>query len=366
MIALRPSSAHIWTQCPGQPVMASRVPKPEPTDPSREGTCAAWVAEMVLTGQRSDTSAMISESHENGWLVTPDMAAHIRRYIEMVRSHGGQIHTERKVRLNQFVEGTPDAYAVLSAEGTLFADDLKYGYLPVEPYRNPQVSIYVGSIIRDLMLSGVTITSVQIGIYQPRAWHPSGSYRTWQVSAADLMQYVAEIEAAIPATQADSPILKAGEHCEYCPAAATCAALANANYRTYDKITSDTQRHMRDDELKQELEFLMKAKAMLDGRETAVYAEAEARIARGAHIPGWHMAERRGARRFKFDAATIKMLTGGIDPVDKKMVTPAELERRGADPKIVEKLTEIPRIKPALQPIPPGYFTNMFKAKDAK
>ena len=345
--------------------MASRVPAPAPTDPSREGTCAAWVAEMVLTGQRPDTAAMIGESHANGWLVTPDMAAHIRRYVEMVRSHGGQIHTERKVRLNQWVEGTPDAFAVLSETGELKADDLKYGYLPVEPYRNPQVSIYVGSIVRALMLSGVVITSIQIGIYQPRAWHPAGAYRTWNVSVGDLMAFVAEIEAAIPATQVERPVLVPGEHCEYCPAAATCAALANANYRMYDKITSDTQRHMRDGELKEELEFLAKARAMLDGRETAVYAEAEARIAKGAHIPGWHMAERRGARRFKYDPATVKMLTG-VDATDKKMVTPAELERRGADPKIVEKLTEIPRIKPSLQPIPPGYFTNMFKAKDAK
>ena len=119
---------------------------------------------------------------------------------------------------------------------------------------------------------------------------------------------------------------------------------------------------MRDTELKEELEFLMKAKAMLEGRETAVYAEAEARIAKGAHIPGWHMAERRGARRFKYNASAIKMMTG-VDATDKKMVTPAELERRGADPKIVEQLTEIPRIKPALQPIPPGYFTDMFKRK---
>ena len=102
---------------------------------------------------------------------------------------------------------------------------------------------------------------------------------------------------------------------------------------------------------------------MLEGRETAVYAEAEARVSKGAHIPGWHMEERRGARRFKVGAEVIKALTG-IDATDVKLVTPAELERRGAPPGIVAKLSEIPRIKPALKPIPPGFYANMFKQRN--
>ena len=341
------------------------VPVPEPTDPAREGTCAAWVAEMVLTGQRPNTTVMVGESHENGWLVTPDMTAHIARYVDMVRSHGGQIHTERKVRLNEFVEGTPDAFAVLDTEGVLFADDLKFGYLPVEPHRNPQVSIYVGAILRRLTSTGVVIRKIVIGIYQPRAWHPAGAYRTWITTPEELMAFVHEIEAAIPATQVQNPLAVPGTHCEYCPAASTCAANAHANYRIYEQESASTQRHMTDTEMAEELLFLEKAKAMLDGRETAIYAEAEARIAKGAHIPGWHMEERRGARRFKYPPATIKLLTG-VDATEIKIVTPAELERRGAAPAVVQGLTEQPRIKPSLKRIPPGYFINLFKAKDSK
>jgi hypothetical protein len=360
MIPLRPSSAHVWTKCPGQPTMVSRLPPEVPSDPAREGTCAAWVAEMVLTGQVPDAAAMLGRSHENGWLITDDMVAYIAKYVEQVRSHGGKVSVERKVRLNRWVEGTPDAFAVLDADGVLRADDLKYGFGIVEPYRNPQVSIYVAAILRHLTSRDVIIRRVVIGIYQPRAWHPAGVYRTWACTPEQLMEFVHEIEATIPDTQVENPKLTAGSHCDHCPAAATCAAVAHENYRVFEHVASDTQRHMSGDELARELSFLQLAQDMLDARTTAVYAEAEARMKQAQHIPGWHMEERRGQRRWKVPAPVVKALTG-IDPEVKKMVTPAELERLGASPVVVKAITELPLIKPKLTRIPPGYYKGLFK-----
>lgn len=360
MIPLRPSSAHVWTKCPGQPTMVSRLPPEVPSDPAREGTCAAWVAEMVLTNQVPNAAAMLGRSHENGWLVTDEMVAYIAKYVDHVRSHGGQISVERKVRLNQWVEGTPDAFAVLGDGGILRADDLKYGFGIVEAYRNPQVSVYVGAILRHLVARGVIIKQIVIGIYQPRAWHPAGIYRTWTCTPEQLMAFVAEIEAAIPATQVSDPVLVPGSHCDYCPAAATCAAVTHENYRIHEAIASSTQRHMSGEELSRELAFLELAQDMLDARTTAVHAEAEARMKRAQHIPGWHMEERRGNRRWKVPAPVVKALTG-IDPEVKKMVTPSELERLGASPVAVRAITELPIIKPALKRIPPGYYKGLFK-----
>ena len=357
MIPLRPSSAHMWTQCPGQPTMAGRMPPETPTDAAREGTCAAWVAEMMLTHHAVYPG--VGAQHENGWLVTDDMVSHITKYVELVRSHGGTISVERKVRLNQWVEGTPDAFAVLDAEGTLRADDLKYGFVPVEPYRNPQVSIYVGAILRHLTARGVIIRQVVIGIYQPRAWHPAGIYRTWVATPEQLMAYVAEIEASIPATQEANPRLVPGSHCEYCPAASTCAAVTHENYRVHAKVCADTQRHMSQAELAEELAFLELAEDMLKARRTAVSAEAEARLKRAQHIPGWHLGERRGNRRFTVGADVVRALTG-IEPSTAKMVTPVELERMGASPVMLKAITEVPIITPKLERIPPGFYTNLF------
>lgn len=359
---LRPSAAHIWTKCPANPLMASRAPEEVPGDPAREGTCAAWVAEMVLTGEVQQASDLIGRNHSNGWLVEPDMTHRIQRYVELVRSYGGTIHTERKVELNGRIKGTPDAYAILAADAILRVDDLKYGYGIVEPYQNPQISIYAGAILRYLTARGVVIRQVVIGVYQPRAWHPAGIHRTWKTTPEELMAYVHGIEAAGELAQAPDPVAKPGAHCEYCPAAATCPAVTAANYRVYDMLCANQQRHMTPDEMAEELAFLAEADDMLKGRMNALHAEAQARIKRGEHIPGWHMEQGAGQRRWRVAAATVRALTG-INPEVPKMVTPAELERMGASPALVRHLTETPRTAPRIKPVPPRYFANLFKGR---
>ncbi len=359
---LRPSAAHIWTKCPANPLMASKMPPEVPGDAAREGTCAAWVAEMVLTGVVACAAELIGTNHENGWLVEPDMAQKIQKYIDHLHKRGGKIFVERKVRLNPLIEGTPDAWALLDDDGVLHGDDLKYGFSIVEPYKNPQVSIYLGAIIRFLTARGVTIKRVVVGIYQPRSWHPAGIYRTWSCFPEELMAFVHEIEAAGEKTQVADPRATPGDHCGYCPAASTCAALAAANYRIFDMLCTATQRHMTAVEMAEELTFLEKANDMLQGRMNAVTTEAEARVKRGETIPGWHMEQRAGQRRFTAPASVIRALTGK-NPEVPKMVTPAELERMGASEAVVAKLSETPRTTPRLKRIAPGYFTNMFSKK---
>lgn len=359
---LRPSSAHIWLNCAAAPLLSSRVPSEPESDPAREGTCAAWVAEMVLTGAYPTCKDLAGLSHENGWLVEVDMAQKIQKYVDLVRSYGGNIHTERKVRLNKHIAGTPDAFAVLDKEGVLYVDDLKYGMKIVEPFENEQVSIYAGAILRHLTARSVNITRVVIGIYQPRAWHPSGIHRTWSCYPETLGKFVSKIEAAGVEAQNPDPVATPGSHCRYCPAAATCSANAGENYQVYETLAAQHQRHMTVAEMAEELEFLDRAMDMLKGRKSTVEAEAAARIKRAETIPGWSLQHGAGQRRFTKSAFEI-MVTTGVDPRMTKMVTPAELERRGATEESMKGLTETPRTTPRLKRIPAGYFANMFKQR---
>jgi hypothetical protein len=50
----------------------------------------------------------------------------------------------------------------------------------------------------------------------------------------------------------------------------------------------------------------------------------------------------------------------GVDPTSGKMVTPAELERRGADPEVVKLMTETPDTKAKLQPVRPEDMARAF------
>ena len=339
--------------------MAGNMPPEVPSDPAREGTCAAWLAELVLTGQIADCAAGIGRIHENGWVVDAPMAFHIQKYVDLVRSHGGQVHTERRVTLNPMIAGTPDAFAVVDSTGTLHVDDLKYGFGIVEPEKNTQVSIYAGAILRMLTARDVRIGMVRIGIYQPRAWHPLGIYRTWTLRPEHLMEFVQWIEARGQDCQDPNAPLRPGDHCKHCEAQATCAASAWSLYTAFDAISSQVQRHMTGEELAQELDFLDRIARMIEGRQAAIEAEAEARIKHKDHIPGWHMEPRSGNRKFKLTPAQIKMITG-FDVSKTGTMTPDEAERAGMNPDFIAMLTERPTLKPKLKRVPEGYYRKLF------
>jgi hypothetical protein len=352
----------MWLACAAQPRMASNAPDEVPGDAAREGTCAAWVAEMVLTGAAVDAAALVDTAHENGWIVTADMAAHVQPYVDKLRSYGGDIHVERKVILNRHVKGTPDGFSVMDKEGILRVKDLKYGFLVVEPYRNPQVSIYAGAILRYLAARDVKITRVEISIYQPRAWHPLGIDRVWVIHPTELMEFVHEIEAASEGCQNPSALATPGDHCYYCPAAPTCAASAHEAYRIHSHVVEGTQRHMTAEELTKELAFLDMAEEMITGRKKAVFAEAESRVTRGEHLPGWHMQRGSGQRRWKVSPDVVEAITG-IDIKKVATITPAEAERMKVHPELLKTLTETPQLTPKLRRIPPGFYSQLFKMR---
>lgn len=352
------------------PRLAASLPEEPPSDPAREGTCAAWLAEMVLRGEVSKADEMVGESHENGWLIEDDMAHHIQGYVDHLTSRGGQIHVERKVRLNEMIAGTPDAFATaVSTERDmydLFVDDLKYGYDIVDPYRNTQVSIYAGAIMRKFRGK---IRRVVIGIYQPRAWHPQGIYRTWELWPENLSKFVREIEASGHDCQATDSKATPGFHCEHCPVAGSCVALTHSIYKGWRVISDERQGTLTGRRLAEEIEFIDMMEKMVKARRSQLRAEATARIKAGQFVPDYGFEEAFGNRKFTADAMTLMVQTG-VDPYeDRKLCTPAELIRRTPKgrrkevEKIIEGMTTRPRIPPKLVKYDQDHFKRLFGKK---
>lgn len=357
MINLRPSGAYRWSRCAAAPTFEQSVPVEPPSDEAREGTAAAWVADQVLQGRVSDIKELNGVTHENGWLITDEMIYYVNGYVEMIRSRGGSISTEQFVRLNEFIAGTLDVSAEVSGD-TLHIDDLKYGFRIVETYENPQLIIYGAAEL--LRIQNPNIRRVELGIYQPRAFHPDGIYRVWPMSVAELWQYANHLIERGRACQMPVPPATPGTHCADCPARTSCNALATTNYAFYQVIEDVRQRSLRPDEMTRELVFVNKAFALIKARKEAIEAEAEQRLLNGEHFAGWYMKPRFGHRSFKVDPMTIVLETG-IDPfeTERKIVTPAELERRGADPEKIKKIAGQPRLPPKISPMPVDYFDRM-------
>lgn len=360
---LRPSSADIWTYCAAQPLLVETFPPDDtPSDEAMEGTCAAWLAEMVLTGQAETCRDMVGQlCPENNWPVDHAMANYIQGYCDMVTGRGGVMEAERRVYLNEFINGTPDAYAVVSTEDpvklafgeptdlTLNVDDLKYGFGIVTPHSR-QVVIYAGALFNELTERGVAITKVRIGIYQPRAMHHDGIYRTRTITPQQL---IAEIEHIIERGKMcfePDPVATPGRHCKYCPVAHNCPASTTEMYDIFAVARASSARKMSPQEVSNQLAFIELAEDVLKGLKRATHAEANARMDAGERFPGWGRERGWGNRKFRVEPDMVKLFTG-IDPLSGKPCTPAELERRGADPDILKLITVTPQTKAKLTPI---------------
>lgn len=343
---LRPSSADQWYNCPGQPRIASTMPTEAASDPAMEGTCAAWLAEIVFKGEAETCRDMVGEAcPDNGWCVDIDMAIHIQKYVDLIKSRGGDIEVERRVYLTDNIHGTPDAYSVVSGS-ILYVDDLKYGYGIVEP-TSKQVVIYAGAILNKLASSGVIITDVMLGIYQPRAYHPKGIHRQVRYPVSMFRSIVGDVIEKGHAALMPDAVAKAGKHCKYCKAASRCSALSGELYDAYHVMNNTEARPMSVDEMSVELDFISKMDDMLSARKSSIEAEAMARIGEGQSIPSYTVQRGYGKRRWTASREALEavLLT---DLRSDKMITPAEAERRGIDEDVVKSLSEVPQTKAKL------------------
>ena len=307
---------------------------PQPaTDPAREGTCAAWVAERMLNGE----TVQAGDAHENGWIVDDQMIDHISEYVELVKSFGGILEAEKFVTAstNPLIEGTLDASVANQTDGTLRIIDLKYGRRIVEPTAKQLVCYGWGEYLK---YPPGTIDHIELGIYQPRAFHRDGIFRTWILTPEQLhAEFLKLWQSAVESEKPDS-LATPGTHCRDCDAATSCEALAHTAYNLAETVTSRNQRDMTPLELSRELDFIDEAEKIIKARFDAVKAEA---IARGKteNIPHWKFEPTTGNRAFtEKNGVTLHALTG-VNPWKSAIVTPAELERRGADKELVKTIT---------------------------
>ena len=341
-IETRPSGAHRWTKCSAAPLFASRA-GPQPTnDAAREGTCAAWVAELLLT----DVPVAVGMTHENGWEVDATMIGHMQDYAEICRADGGQMWVEENLRLNKSIGGTADCATL--ADGLLTIRDLKYGFRLVEP-DSPQLIIYAAAA---LVSMETPATAIRTEIYQPRGFHRDGP-RRWRDWTPDEIRAKAAwiIERADECYKPD-PIATPGSHCLYCDGAVGCVALQQTTATSLAIAEMTGHRDRTPSELSQALRFYRSALEIITAAAKATETEAEARAKRGERLPGWGLTPRLGQTRVKVSPAAIKALTG-IDATKTVPMGIGELRAAGLTVAQLAVITERPNTGHKLEPLDP-------------
>lgn len=224
---LSPSGSSRWLACPGSVWLTEKAPAQKSSAAADEGTDAhEWAAKILLN----------LEQRENPYR---DVEMYVNRVRASADRKEAQLWIEQRVYVNDVIHGTPDA--VVSYKSTLEVFDLKYGYNKVEAAGNTQLIIYAAGAIKTY---GLNPRKVVLHIVQPRA----GGIRSATLPRKTFDALVNSIVAAADALlkNPDAP-RKAGEHCQYCPAASICPErkaeahrAAEIAFRPVNELDEDT------------------------------------------------------------------------------------------------------------------------------
>lgn len=346
MIETRPSNSYRWVPCSAAPLHASTAePQPE-SDPAREGTCAAWCAEHVMTGCAPDAYSMIGICHTNGWEIDDEMAGHVQDYVDICLATPGQHFTEQHVRLSDRIAGTLDS-ATLTDDGVLIVRDLKYGRRLVE-CDTPQLIIYAGA-----MLSIVgQVHEVWTEIYQPRGYHHDGIHRRKKWTAREIWEACQHIDGRAQLCYLPRPTATPGTHCLDCEGADGCAALQATAANIVAMVERPDHRQKTPQEMAEGLSFMRWAEKLVKAAAQAAETEALARHMRGDRLPGWGVTEKLGNRQVTANADTVRAMTGK-DPMAGKNVklTIADLKRAKLTDAQIELFTDRSTTGHKLEPL---------------
>ena len=336
---LAPSSAARWYQCSGSVKLEVLYPQEE-TDKSREGTLAHAVCAALLQGSTAPAGAT-DEMLEGADLYVDE----IRKYVD----NGMPLLIESRIDCS-YVDpncwGTPDAWAVDRAAGTLYVWDYKFGRRHVEVFENWQLIAYAAGILEVAGLSnGANIHTVRMAVVQPRSYHPDGPVRSWQVSVADLQGYFVKLSMrAKSAMRSDAPT-SVGSECRDCSARHACPALQSSAYSAMERAGENVPFDMPPEALGRELTVMSAAAAVLNARISGLENEILGNIKRGVAVRGW--ATEQGTGREKWSRPIEEILAlgemMGIAVSKPGAITPKQAVKAGLPAAVVAGYTETPK-----------------------
>lgn len=333
---IRPSSGWAWAACAGYPSLCAELGTDyiEETDNEvrDDGIACHWLAEQVWNG------AVISPGSiaPNGRELTEEMFAAVAEYHAHIRAWQGvaQVFIERKMPVSRYFpgvqDGTPDVWAYDDGRGILYLADLKFGYKPVEVWRNVQMILYVMTIIRWIKEQwGHYVQAVEISIFQPRVAHRNGYWRTWKPTVTELVTLAAELELAAAACYSPSPMCTVNPACGNCGGASACVTLQAAAGKGMEVSYDATPLVLNEQQLGYELTKLMQARKHIDHRIVGLETQAESLLRKSKWIPGFEMGRKATRYRWRDGAdkyiRRLGQLFGVAVEVEPKIKTVAQL-----------------------------------------
>jgi RecB family exonuclease len=316
---LSASSAHRWIACPPSALLSKKF-EDSSSSFAQEGTDAHTLAqyklEKLLGLPTKDPTESLSFYDEEMNDHAENYAAFVLEQVEKAKETcvDPQVLIEQKLDFSKYVpEGFGHVDCLIIADGTLTVIDYKYGLgIKVSAERNPQMFCYaLGGLA---LFDGIyDIDIVRLVIYQPRRENIS----EYSISKSELIQWAEDVlsPTAELASKGEGEY-KAGEHCRFCKAKATCRKRAEHNLELakYDFEVPATLDH---DEI---AAILTKADELVSWvSDVKEYALKEA--LNGTKFEGFKLVAGRSNRKYTDEAAAADLvIAAGKDPYEKKLL----------------------------------------------
>ncbi len=340
------SGAYRWMACPGSVRLSRSAPPSVDSKYALEGTAAHECLEFLVRRYANLPKAVAQALKK--W---PDeMVAHCTvaaaEVYALKPSKTAKLLIETRVVLKQISHrfyGTLD-YAWLEDWGTVVVIDFKYGAgVTVAPFGddgrpNPQLMYYAAGLAH---LHDYEFETVRLAIIQPRVWSENGSpTAVGDTSIKAIRSFESEIKAAMAiANRADAP-LHAGDHCRWCPAAATCPELSQVSMEEAGIVFDLDQGLAATPEplalTERNMGKILKACDQLETWTRAVKERAFRMLEDGRKIPGYKLVAKRAQRVWLPDAERKAAIQFGasVYETNPEFLSPAKLEKRfGANAK---------------------------------
>lgn len=341
-----PSGAERWMECPGS-VELSKTAPPQASSPwAEEGTRAHECLEFIVK-RYQDCKAARKEALEK-W--PSDMVDHCCNAADIIfspklRPVGAELMLEQRVVLKgtKDIYGTLD-YAWLDHFGVLTVIDFKYGAGVTvfaeneEGEPNPQLMLYAAALASH---HNYDFEKVRLAIIQPRVWDADEDpVSIREVPIPELKKFIKKVQQIVAIAMRPGAPLKAGEHCRWCPAVATCpenSKLALDQAHIAFDIEEGVQAApdpmlVTAETLPALLEACGKLELWIRAVRERAYQMAEA----GEKIPGYKLVARKAQRQWLpgAEAEAEKKWDWLAYKLEKTFLSPAQLEKsHGAEAK---------------------------------
>ena len=374
---LSASGSSRWLNCPPSLLLESEYPDTT-SEFAKEGTLAHAVAELKAAKYFSKRIGPVKykramEKFKQDELWQTEMDGYTDDYFNYLKNlaigmpEAPYVAIEKRVDYSSYAEdgfGTADCIMIQS--DTWHICDLKYGKgVPVSADHNTQLMLYALGAYSEYGFL-FPIKKAVLHIIQPRL----NIYSKWEISIDELLSFGEYVKAQASLALKGEGEFKAGEHCKFCKAKATCRKRADENLRLKGFVKQMPPK-ISNAEVGKILMEAQDIQAWVKDLEEYALSESLA----GREIEGWKAVEGRSNRKISDEAGFAEVLIkNGFDEAMiykpkqlenltnlEKLVGKKELEEYGKDfiikPEGKPTLVKSNDKRPAI--------TNTIKAEDA-